>query len=227
MFILGNQFMPTFSSILHSFPQTEETRRGATRYVGAFILVCFVVTLVLLGAAYYLQQRALLYAVFILLSLAVAGMLVNLFIDVRDSKPFFRNPGGYMADGLDRRFEQEKLIAAELAATELIELQRMKTRLEADLIRSERFLDVLKPLSMLGPIVLVVVSIGLFRLPGWIQDICKVVAASIALGAIAASIPIYEGLVKLRTLSSTLHFAIELAEANRKPRFRKVSRKRS
>jgi hypothetical protein len=218
--------MPTFSSILQSFPQTEESRGGAKKHVGAFILVCFVAALALFGAGYYWQQRALIYAVFIPLSLMVAGMLVDLFIEVRGGKPFFKNPGAYMAGGLDSRFMQEKLIAAELAATDLIELQRMKTRLEADLIRAERWLDVLKPLSMLAPAVLLLVSVGVFRLPGVVQDICKVVVGSATVGVLIAAIPIYQGLVKLRALSSTLHYAIGLAEENRKLRFRKVSRKR-
>jgi hypothetical protein len=218
--------MPTFSSILLSFPQIKETQSSATRYVGAFILVCFAAAVALLGAAFYWQQPALIYAVYVALSLVVAGILANVFIGIRDSKLFFKNPGAYMADGLDRRFAQEKLIAAELAATDLIELQRMKTRLEADLIRDERWLDVLKPFSMLAPAALILVSVGILRLPGLVQDFCKVVFASATVGVLVAAIPIHEGLVKLRTLSLTLHYAIELAEANRKPRFRKVSRKR-
>jgi hypothetical protein len=218
--------MPTFSSILHSFPRTEETPTGATKHVGAFTLVCLALTLVLLGAGFYWEQRVLIYAVLIPSSLMVIGMLVNAFIDIKDSKPFFKNPGAFMADGLDRRFAQEKLVAAELAATDIIELQRMKVRLEADLIKAERWLDVLKPLSMLAPAVLVLVSVGIFRLPGLVQDICKVAAASVTVGALIAAIPVYEGLLKLRSLSSTLHYAIELAEESRKPRFRKVSRKR-
>jgi hypothetical protein len=219
--------MPTFSSILHLFPQTEEEQDGVTRHVGAFITVCLVLVLALLGGGIYWERRALLYATYIPLSLMVVGMLVHLFIEIKDSKLFFKNPAAYMADGLDRRFAQEKLVATELAASHLIELQRMKTRLEADLIRTERLLDILKPLSMLAPAVLILISLGVFRLPGLVQDICKAVVASVTVGALVASITVYTGLVKLRSLSSTLHYAIELAEENKKPRFRKVSRKRS
>jgi len=219
--------MPTFSSILHSFPQTEEARDGVTRYVGAFILVCIVLALALLGAGIYWERRALIYAAFIPSSLMIVGMLLHLFVEVNDSKLFFKNPAAYMADGLDHRFAQEKLVATELATSDLIELQRMKTRLDADLVRSERLLDILKPLSMLAPAVLILISLGVFRLPGLVQDIGKALVASVTVGALVASIPIYTGLVKLRTLSSTLHYAIELAEENKKPRFRKVSRKRA
>ena len=218
--------MQTFSSILNSIPQPEETQAGVTRHLGAFVFACLVIGLALFGAGIYLQRQALIDTSLIPLCLTVIGMLVDLFVEVKGAKPFLKDPGAWLAERLDDRFSQEKRIAVELATTDLNELRRMRTRLEADLIRAERWLDVLKPLSMLAPAVLIVVTAGVFGLPDLVQDICKFFVAAATIGVMAAAIAIYQGLIKLRTLSSTLHYAIELAEENRKPSFRKISRKR-
>jgi hypothetical protein len=218
--------MPTFSSILRSFPRPEERQAGVARYLGVFVTVCIVVSLMLSGAGFYWRRSALIDIAFLPLCLMVVGMWVDLFVEVKGSKPFLKNPGAWLAERLDNRFAQEKHVAARLVATDLNELRQMRTRLEAELIRVERWLDVLKPLSMFAPAVLIVVTAGVFRLPDLVQDICKVFVAAATIGAVAAAIAIYQGLIRLRILSSTLHYAIELAEENRKPSFRKVSRKR-
>lgn len=218
--------MPTFSSILNSLPEPEETRSGIARHSGAFVFACLVIGLVLFGAGIYWQRPGLIYTSLIPLCFMAVGMLVDLCLEIKGSKPFLTNPGAWLAERLDDRFAREKLIATQLAATELNELRRMRTRLEADLVRAERWLDVLKPLSMLVPAVLLVVTVGVFRLPDLVQDFCKILVTAATIGVVAAAIAIYQGLIRLRILSSTLHYAIELAEENRKPSFRKISRKR-
>lgn len=174
----------------------------------------------------FIGNRERLFMPVVPLSFSVITILIKIVFELKDNKEMFKNPGGSLADGLDQRFAQEKVIAAELAANDLIELQRMKARLDADLIRTERWLDVLKLLSMLAPAVFILVTAGIFKLPDFIQDIFKVAVAAATVGAIAAAIAIHRGLVGLRTIWSTLHYAIELVEEKKKKRFRKVSRKR-
>jgi hypothetical protein len=218
--------MPTFSSILQSLPEPPEKKPSAPKYLAAFFWFCLVLSGALVCIGLYWRTRALLYGAIMPGSLAIVAFLVHVFFAVKDLNPFFKDPAEWLAERLDYRFAQEKSIAAELARTELAELQRMRARLDADFIRAERWLDVLKPLSMLIPAGLVVVTVGIFKLPDFIQDFCKVLLASATIGAIVAVIVIQQGLVRLRTLSSALHYAIDLAEENKKPRFRKVSRKR-
>lgn len=218
--------MPTFSSILDSFPESQASQSSAPRRINAFMYLCLVVSAALFGSGFYWQQRALIYAAVVPLSFSVITILIKIVFELKDNKEMFKNPGGSLADGLDQRFAQEKVIAAELAANDLIELQRMKARLDADLIRTERWLDVLKLLSMLAPAVFILVTAGIFKLLDFIQDIFKVAVAAATVGAIAAAIAIHRGLVGLRTIWSTLHYAIELVEEKKKKRFRKVSRKR-
>ena len=218
--------MPTFSSILNSLPQPEETPAGVTRHLGAFVFACLVIGLAVFGAGIYWEKPGLIYTAVFPVCLMTTGALAYVYLEIKDNKPFFKDPGAWLAERLDDRFAQEKRIAAQLAVTGLIELRRMRTRLEADLVRAERWLDVLKPLSMLAPAVLIVLTAGVFRLPDLVQDICKFFVAAATIGVVVAATAIYQGLIKLRILSATLHYAIELAEEDKKPSFRKVSRKR-
>jgi len=174
--------MQTFSSILNSIPQPEETQAGVTRHLGAFVFACLVIGLVLFGTGIYWKKSGLIYTAVFPACLMTVAALVYVYLEMKDNKPFFKDPGAWLAERLDDRFSQEKRIAVELATTDLNELRRMRTRLEA--------------------------------------------FAAATIGVMAAAIAIFQGLIKLRTLSSTLHYAIELAEENRKPSFRKISRKR-
>lgn len=219
--------MLTFSEILSELPQIEEQQPAITKYLGRFVILCLVMVGLLVGAGNYWSKTGLFYAAVIPLLLALAGMVLDAVYEARSSADLLREPGAWVADRLDHRFAQEKLLAAELATTDLVSLRRMSTRLDAELVRIERWLDVLKPLAMFLPAVALLITSNILHLPGVLQDIVKLMAAAGTLGVMYGAVSVYKAMVRLRTVSATLQHAINIAETSSKPSFRKVSRKRT
>lgn len=218
--------MLTFLGILKELPQIEEKREGIARYLGLFVIANLVLLTALAGAAIYWNKAVFIYAASIPASMALFGVVLDTVYEARSIAPTAGGPGAWLAEGLDQRFAQEKRLAAELAKSDLADLKRMSTRLDAELIRGERWLDVLKPFGMLLPAVVVLATLNIFHLPGLLQDFAKILAVAATIGVMIGAISIYKAMLRLRAVASTLHHAIDIAEAAGKPVFRKVSRKR-
>lgn len=218
--------MLTFSEMLSALPQIEDESRGIAKYLGKAVVLSCAVGAALAGAGMYWNKASLVYMACLPIVLSLIGMAVDAVLEYRSIAETMREPGSWLSSELDQRFAREKQLAAELAKFDLVELKRMYARLEAELVRVERALDVLKPIGMALPAIAILVAVDVLHLPGMVQDVVKLFAIAGTLGAMIGAVSLYKANVRLRTVSATLHYAISVAEAVAKPSFRKVSRKR-
>lgn len=219
--------MPTYLEIFKSLPAIEEAQPAAVKYTNVLIVSCFVLAGALVGWGWHANSVACIYCAWVPLLLVPLIVIANVVAEARA----MRRQGALRKDWglvrLDQRVWQEKAAAAELAKLGLAELKWMAQRLDAEVLLRERWLDVLKPFSMLVPAALIVVGVDLLHLPGMVQDIGKVCGAAVLIGITIGAISIYESIVPLRRLASAVHYTIASIEAKKAPAFRKVSRKRT
>jgi hypothetical protein len=218
--------MLTFSEMLSALPQIEDEAPGIAKYLSKAVVVSFAVGAALVGAGMYWNKASLVYMACGPIVLVLMGMALDAVLEYRSIAEMVQEPGGWLSAELDQRFAREKQLAAELAKSDLVELKRMYARLEAELVRVERALDVLKPIGMALPAIAILVAVGVLHLPGLVQEIVKLFAVAGTLGAMMGAMLLYKANVRLRTVSATLHYAISMAETVGKPSFRKVSKKR-
>lgn len=219
--------MPTYLEIFKSLPVIEEAQPAAIKYTNVLVMSCVVLAAALVGWGWHANSAAFIYCAYVPLLLIPTIVVVNVVAEVRELRRLgaFRKDWGLIR--LDQRVWQEKAAAADLAKLELSELKWMAQRLDAEALLRERWLDVLKPFSMLVPAALIVVGVDLLHLPGMVQDIGKVCGAAVLIGITIGAISIYESIVPLRRLASAVHYTIASIEAKKAPAFRKVSRKRT
>ncbi len=205
-------------------PLDDETRPAWKR--NAFIVACLLASGGLLFWSRNAGSLLLAWAPLFPL-LAMSGVVIaSIVAERRRQRSRFGDPRYWDVARLDQRVEQEKAAAVELAQFPLWELKWMAQRLDAEALAQERWTDVLKPLSMVFTAALLVIGLDLFPLPAFLQWIGKLVAAAMLFGVAVGAVSIYEGVVRLRRLSSAMHYAIADAEGRKTPDFRKVSRKR-
>jgi hypothetical protein len=137
----------------------------------------------------------------------------------------FGDSAGWIAGWLDKRFEEERIVASSLDNTKLPKLKRMLERLDSEIVTREKWMDVIKPFSILVPALLIIVTSDLLKLPEGLQSAIKLIGAALLSGLTIGAISISTGIVKLRRLSSTLHYAVN-ASTEKLTGFRRVSRRR-
>lgn len=220
--------MLSFQEIYVKLPIVEEddNPRAEFKHVFLFIAACMVACLCLLFAGSHWNSVTLLRAVWVPIGLMLLGVLAYSVLEGRELRRTWGKPENGLLGRLDQQFADEKSVAHEVAQQDVFELKCMHVRLEASLVARERFLDILKPFSILVPAMLVVATSDLFGLPIFVQNLCKIFGAALLSGLTIGAISMYMDLAKLRRLSSTLQHAISLIEERKEKTFRKVSRKR-
>lgn len=219
--------MPTYLEIFEALPDIEEARPAALKYANALMLSCFGLAAALAGWGWYVNSLAFIYAAYGALFLLAAVFVAYVIVEIRNIKKegSFRKEWGLVR--LDQRVDRETRVAADLAKLELSELKWMAQRLEAEVVTQERWLDVLKPFSMLLPAVLIVVSVDAFHLPASVRDCGKLLSAALLIGAVIAAVSIHQGIVPMRRVGSAIHCAIAQVERKQGSAPRKISRKRA
>lgn len=219
--------MLTFHEIYSRLPTVQESPRIKSRYFFGFIIFCLVAFVCLLLVGSHLNNKILSYSAWIPFALMPMTLLAYIVVEAWSRRNIVGKPENHLLVWLDGRFADEITVAGVLAKESLFELKCMRERLEAELQARERWLDVLKPFSILVPALLILASSDSFSLPDAAQKTFKVFGAAWLSGLSIGAISLYSGLPKLRRLSSTLQHAISIGEDRKEKLFRKVSRKRS
>jgi hypothetical protein len=133
---------------------------------------------------------------------------------------------GWIGSQLDQRYEKERVVAASLANNQLSELKSMAARIDAEVLTQEKWLEVIKPFSILVPAALIIFTSKYFDFPAGVQNFSQLFGGALMAGLAVGAMSIYSALVKMRRVSSALHRAIGMAEEKKTARFRKVSRRR-
>jgi len=219
--------MLTYLEVFKALPPVEEKAEPAlpTKIVKA-ILMCVAASGLLCAGAWYVNSNVALYGAIALLGLTVVAAVVYVIHEVRRFRKWMAENKHLGIVQLDQRIEREKAVVAGLTKLPLPELKWMTQRLEMEATIRERWLDVLKPFSMLVPAALVIVSINTFHLPAFIQDWSKLLGGFMLVGLTIGAISIYKDIVQIRRLAPMIHCAIVEIEGKRAPSFRKVSRRR-
>jgi hypothetical protein len=218
--------MSNFSDILKALPSAKEESLPLLKHINIFMAVCFASFAILVGAGWYWNNVAVVYSAYIPLILLPLALVFQIFLDVRRQRKMFGDAAGWIAGWLDKRFEEEKLVASGLDKAKLPELKRMLERLDSEIVAREKWMEVLKPFSILIPALLIIATSDALKLPDGFQGSIKLVGAALLSGLTIGAISISTGIVKLRRLSSTLHYAVNAAEEEKVLEFRRVSRKR-
>jgi len=218
--------MLSFQEIFSKLPVIEEKAHIKSRYLYLFIFICAIVFFSLLSAGSHWNNRTLLYTAWVPLVLMPLALLLHVAIEAWMSRQMFGKPEKWMLGWLDHRFADERKVASEVAQENISELKRVRDRLDAELLTRERWLEILKPFSILIPAALILAGSEIFHLPSMAQNFFKLAGAAMLSGLTIGAISVYAGLVKLRRLLSTLQYAISLNEERKQTSFRKISRKR-
>jgi len=220
-------FMSTFSDILKALPSAAEEQPPLLRHINIFMAICFSLAVILATAGWFWNMIFLFYTAFIPLALLPLALVLQQFLEMRRQRKMFGDSAGWIADWLDKRFEEEKDVVSNLDKEKLPELKHMLCRLDAEIVTREKWMEVLKPFSMLIPAVLIVVASDFLKVPDGFQGVIKLMGGALLSGFAIGAISISTGIVKLRRLSSTLHYAVNAADQQKKPEVLKVSRKRN
>jgi hypothetical protein len=218
--------MQTFSDILKALPGAEIKQLAWVRRIYIGLVFCVILFVILIVLGWYLNSPVLISAGYIPIVLAVICLIGQIALEVRDVRKMTVDAAGWIGSRLDQRYEEERVVAARLAEGKLFELKSMATRIDAEVLTQEKWLEVIKPFSILVPAVLLIVSSKYFDLPAAVQNFSQLVGAALISGLALGAVSIYSALVKLRRVASALHRAIGMAEEKKTVRFRKVSRQR-
>jgi hypothetical protein len=220
-------FMSTFSDILKALPSAVEEQPPLLKNINIFMAICFSLAVILAAAGWFWDKIFLFYTAFVPLALLPLALVLQQFLEMRRQRKMFGDSAGWIADWLDKRFEEEKHVVSDFDKEKLPELKHMLYRLDSEIVTREKWMEVLKPFSMLIPAVLIVVASDFLKVPDGFQGVIKLMGGAMLSGFAIGAISISTGIVKLRRLSSTLHYAVNAADQKKKPEFLKVSRKRN
>jgi hypothetical protein len=220
-------FMSTFSDILKALPSAVEAQPPLLKYLNVFMAICCSVAAILIATGWFWDKIVLIYMALIPFALLLMALMLQQFLEIRRQRKMFGDSAGWIADWLDKRFEEEKRVVSDLGKEKLPELKHMLHRLDSEIVTREKWMEVLKPFSMLIPAVLIIVASDFLKLPDGFRGVIKVMGGALLSGFAIGAISISTGIVKLRRLSSTLHYAVNAADLEKKPGIRKVSRKRN
>ena len=219
--------MSTFSDILKALPSAVEEQPPLLRHINVFMAICCSLAVILAAAGWFWDKIFVIYMAFIPLALLPMALVLQQFLEIRRQRKMFGDSAGWIADWLDKRFEEEKRVVSDLDKERLPELKHMLHRLDSEIVTREKWMEVLKPFSMLIPAVLIIVASDFLKLPDGFQGVIKLMGGALVSGFAIGAISISTGIVKLRRLSSTLHYAVNAADQEKKLEIRKVSRKRN
>lgn len=218
--------MKTFSEILKALPGAEARQLVWVKRLYIGLLLCIVAVVALMTIGWHLKNPTLIKVGWIPIFIATILLMAQIAIDVRDTRKMVADSAGWIGGRLDRNFDEEKRVAILLANDPELRLKSMATRIDAEVISQEKWLDVFKPFSLLVPAVLIIVTSKYLSLSPEVQNMTQLVGAALISGLAVGAVSIYTALVKLRRLSSVLHHAVEIAEERKAVQLRKVSRKR-
>ena len=218
--------MSTFSDILKALPSAVEEQPPLLKYINVFMAICCALAAMLAAAGWFWDKVFLIYIAFVPLALLPMALVLQLFLEMRRQRKMFGDSAGWIADWLDKRFEEEKRVVSDLDKKKLPELKHMLLRLDSEIVTREKWMEVLKPFSMLIPAVLIIVASDFLKLPQEFGGVIKLMGGALVSGFAIGAISISTGIVKLRRLSSTLHYAVNAADQEKKSEIRKISRKR-
>jgi hypothetical protein len=218
--------MKTFSEILKALPGAEARQLVWVKRLYIGLLLCMVAFVALMTIGWHLKNPTLINVGWIPIFLATILLMAQIAIEVRDTRKMVADSAGWIGGRLDRNFDEEKRVAVRLANDPELRLKSMATRIDAEVISQEKWLDVIKPFSLLVPAVLIIVTSKYLNLSSEVQNMTQLVGAALISGLAVGAVSIYTALVKLRRLSSVLHHAVEIAEERKAVQLRKVSRKR-
>jgi hypothetical protein len=218
--------MPNFSDILKTLPSEKEEPLTLLKHINVFMFFCVGSFITLAAAGWYWKKVVFLNLAYLPLILLPLALVLQIFLEVRHQRKILGDSAGRIAGWLDKRFEEEKLVASSLDKKKLPERKRMSERLDSEIVTREKWIEVIKPFSILIPALLIIVTSDLLMLPSWLQGAVKLVAAAMLCGSTTAAIAILRENVKLRRLSSVLHYTVNSAEEEKVSAFRRVSRKR-
>jgi hypothetical protein len=220
-------FMSTFSDILKALPSAVEEQPPLLKYVNVFMAICCALATILAAGGWFWDKLFLIYMAFVPVALLPMALVLQLFLEMRRQRKMFGDSAGWIADWLDKRFEEEKRVVSDLDREKMPELKHMLHRLDSEIVTREKWMEVLKPFSMLIPAVLIIVASDFLKLPDGFKGVIKLMGGALVSGFAIGAISISTGIVKLRRLSSTLHYAVNAADQEKKSEIRKVSRKRN
>jgi hypothetical protein len=218
--------MQTFSDILKALPGAETRQQVWGRRLFIGLVLCVIAFVILMALGWYLSSITLRYAAYVPLALANVCLIGQIALEVRDIREMMVDAAGWLGSRLDQRYEEERVIAASLAENQLPELKSMAARIDAEVLTQEKWLEVIKPFSILVPAVLIIVTSKYFDLPAGVQNFSQIVGGALIAGLALGAVSMYSALVRLRRASSALHRAIGMAEERNTAGFRKVSRRR-
>jgi ABC-type multidrug transport system fused ATPase/permease subunit len=218
--------MQTFSDVLKALPVAETGQTIWVRRLFIGLIFCVIMFVILMALGWYLSSPFLIFAGYIPIALAVVCWVGQIALEMRDLHKMTTGAAGWIGSRLDKRYEEERVIAASLAESHLSKLKSMTVRIDAEVLTQEKWLEVIKPFSILVPAVLIIATSKYFDLPAGVQNFAQLAGAALIAGLGLGAISIYSALVKLRRVSSALHRAIAIVEVRKTVRFRKVSRRR-
>lgn len=219
--------MPTYLEVFKSLPSIEEAvEPSLPKNIVKVVLTCLVASGFVCASGWYMNSIAALYGAIAMLVLMVVATIVYVIHEVRRLRKWMAESEHLGIAELDQRIEREKAAVAGLTKLRLPELKWMAQRLEMEATIRERWLDVLKPFSMLIPAAVVIIGTDLFHLPALIQDASKLLGGALLAGLTIGAITIYKDIVRIRKLAPIIYCAIAEIDAKRAPCFRKVSRRR-
>jgi hypothetical protein len=218
--------MQTFTDILKALPKVETGQKIWQRRIFIGLVICAVAFAILVALGWYLNSASLIYSGYIPIVLAWVCVLGQLVLEVRDYRKTIVDPAGWIGNRLDQQYEDERVVAGSLAENQLPELKSMAARIDAEILAQEKWLEVIKPFTILVPAVSIIVASRYFNLPAVVQNFAQLVGGALIGGLALGAVSMYSALVKMRRVASVLHRAISMAEQKKTPRFRKVSRRR-
>jgi hypothetical protein len=218
--------MQTFTDILKALPGTETAQTAWVRRSFIGLVFCVTVFVILMTLGWYLKSATLIHAGYIPIVLAFVCLLGQIAIEVWDLRKMTVDAPGWIGSQLDQRYEKERVGAASLANNQLSELKSMAARIDAEVFTQEKWLEVIKPFSILVPAALIIFTSKYFDFPAGVQNFSQLFGGALMAGLAVGAMSIYSALVKMRRVSSALHRAIGMAEEKKTARFRKVSRRR-
>jgi hypothetical protein len=218
--------MQTFSDVLKALPVAETGQTIWVRRLFIGLIFCVIMFVLLMTLGWYFSSPFLVFAGYILIVLALVCWVGQMALGLWELHKMTRDAAGWIGSRLDKRYEEERVIAASLAENQLSELKGMTVRIDAEVLMQEKWLEVIKPFSILVPAVLIIATSKYFDLPAGVQNFLQLAGAALIAGLGLGAVSIYSALFKLRRVSSALHRAIAIAEEKKTVRFRKVSRRR-
>lgn len=218
--------MPTFKDVIKALPPVEEKQTVWIRRIYVILLVCVLVFVVLVLAGWITKRVTLIYASYIPVFGIFLCLLAYILFEARSMRKMLVNDSDWLGNWLDQKFEAEKHAADILLDGDVLELKRMAARVDAEITTQEKWLEVIKPFSLLIPAVLIISTSKYLMLPVPVQDAAKMIGAALVVGLSIGAVTTYSGLLKLRRLFSILNYAVCAIEDKKPISFRKVSRRR-